>query len=332
LHAYALEAWQVTTADIEVTSRCNLRCEWCFLDRYDADGLPTEVLIRLGEQLRNAGAIFVSFTGGEPFLRRDLEKVLRAYDDLGIACEVKTNATHLADGRIEQLASLPLFDLQVSMYGPDATTATFTHGRYSFDRVRETVRRLVAAGVPVSLSVLVGTHNIDRLDEVHDVVGELAPVYYNPYITPRRGGDGPAAGLRLNARELQEKLAPFLARIGQEEPSSRYRDCATDEVLCSAGRTQIAVGPDGTVAPCLELPWQMGNITDEPLAEVLAQRHALLQCLRPSAVPACRTCTVRDYCDSCVGVAISANGTMTEPWSHRCDLARFAARKKEVSP
>jgi radical SAM protein with 4Fe4S-binding SPASM domain len=160
------------------------------------------------------------------------------------------------------------------------------------------------------------------------MLAELAPVYYNPYITPRRGGDGPARDLRLSARDLREKFAPFLARIGQNNRPSRYRDCATEDILCSAGRTQLAVSPDGWVSPCLELPWRLGNILNEPLTTVIARRDAIVERLRPSSVPMCHDCEVRDFCDSCVGVAITANGTMLQPWTHRCDIARFAATER----
>ncbi len=65
-----------------VTSRCNLRCAHCFyLDELGpSDELTLEELSRFCQEL--GSLTFLRLTGGEPFLRRDLDEVIRLFHDI----------------------------------------------------------------------------------------------------------------------------------------------------------------------------------------------------------------------------------------------------------
>ncbi|HEV2385748.1 MAG TPA: GTP 3',8-cyclase MoaA [Candidatus Acidoferrales bacterium] len=67
---------------VSVTDRCNLRCRYCmpeeeyqWLRREDL--LSYEEIARLAGTFTNAGAAKVRLTGGEPLLRRDLDRLVR---------------------------------------------------------------------------------------------------------------------------------------------------------------------------------------------------------------------------------------------------------------
>src|SRR2546423_14621390 len=60
----------------DLTYRCNERCVHCYLDHEDHGELSTAECIDALEQLAKAGTLFLTFSGGEIFLRRDLEELL----------------------------------------------------------------------------------------------------------------------------------------------------------------------------------------------------------------------------------------------------------------
>ena len=328
LNAYAVANWQIVNTSIETTYRCDLRCSWCYLDRFTDAGLPTLVLRRIGEELRKAGAVFISFTGGEFSLRSDALEILSAFDELDFAIEMKTNGMRLSPTFIGGLSRLPILDFQVSIYGGPEVEGTSTPSGYSLDQVLSNVKRARDAGLPVTLSVLVGRHNVAGLDKLHELLSKCeVEIFYTPYITPNRAGPGAETRLRLSAGELDSLFYPFLQQIGSYTPQGVYRDCSASDTVCYAGRDQIAIGPDGSVYPCLDLRLKLGNLCDEPLIAILARRRGALAGFTIRDMP-CWNCEIRDYCDSCIGIAMVEHSDYRIPSPHKCDVARLYARPR----
>ncbi len=97
-------------ANIDVTNRCNLRCEWCFANA-QARGYVyepsmeqiVEMLTTLREE-RPVPTLAVQFSGGEPTLRDDLPEIIRSAVKLGfIQTQIATNGIKL--GKDETLAA-----------------------------------------------------------------------------------------------------------------------------------------------------------------------------------------------------------------------------------
>jgi MoaA/NifB/PqqE/SkfB family radical SAM enzyme len=56
---------------IELTNRCNLRCQHCFAERHAATGdLPLAVLAQVLQEGKDCGITHLAFTGGEPTIHR----------------------------------------------------------------------------------------------------------------------------------------------------------------------------------------------------------------------------------------------------------------------
>jgi len=90
-------------ANVDVTNRCNLRCEWCFANAH-AQGYVyeptfeqlTDMLTTLREE-RPVPTLAVQFSGGEPTLRDDLPEIISKAVELGfIQTQIATNGIRLA--------------------------------------------------------------------------------------------------------------------------------------------------------------------------------------------------------------------------------------------
>jgi len=70
---YKNPAKYVDDVKIELTGLCNLKCKHCYRggSRKDESGLPVEMLKKAIEPMLRAGVKRISFTGGEPTLRKD---------------------------------------------------------------------------------------------------------------------------------------------------------------------------------------------------------------------------------------------------------------------
>jgi radical SAM protein with 4Fe4S-binding SPASM domain len=78
---------------------------------------------------------------------------------------------------------------------------------------------------------------------------------------------------------------------------------------CQAGIGQGCIGPEGEVMPCVMLPVVIGNIRDQPL-QAIWNSSAVIQSLRERShlSGSCGSCTFRDKCGGCRGVAYAYTG------------------------
>jgi molybdenum cofactor biosynthesis enzyme MoaA len=140
---------------------CNLACTHCFISCSPRNRahrmLSLDEVLRHLEEARRLGVREYYFTGGEPFMNRDLLAMLGATLAQGPAT-VLTNgllvgARHAA--RLADLASASEYtlDVRVSLDGLDAATNDAVRGEGAFERALEGVRRLARAGLSPMVTV-----------------------------------------------------------------------------------------------------------------------------------------------------------------------------------
>jgi uncharacterized Fe-S radical SAM superfamily protein PflX len=101
------------TATIEVTLRCNLRCVHCYnfdrslpvIDPNPEPELSSDEIISAIDQLRTAGCLYLSFTGGEALLHPSLLTFLQHARRRRMLVRMKTNGALLTSERMDQLVA-----------------------------------------------------------------------------------------------------------------------------------------------------------------------------------------------------------------------------------
>ena len=84
---------------LEVTSRCNLRCRYCFANGGAAEQDPSqeELKAAIRDVAQKCGGPLLQFSGGEPTLRDDLPELVRYAREAGCSyTQVNTNGIRLA--------------------------------------------------------------------------------------------------------------------------------------------------------------------------------------------------------------------------------------------
>lgn len=133
---------------------CNLRCRHCFIscapENHSAWFMTREEVGAALEESRGLAVKDYYFTGGEPFMNREIEGILEDALALGPAT-VLTNATLIPARRARTLAALSkgsryTLELRVSLDGFSSETNDPIRGEGTFERCMEGVTELVAAG------------------------------------------------------------------------------------------------------------------------------------------------------------------------------------------
>jgi GTP 3',8-cyclase len=150
---------------ISVTDRCNFRCVYCmprevygidhpFLPR--AEILSFEEIARVARAFHGLGVRKLRLTGGEPLLRRDLERLVAMLAELPeVDVTLTTNGALLAR-KAQLLADAGLSRVTVSLDSlDDAVFRAMNDVDVPIDRVLEGIDAAAAAGLPVKVNTVV---------------------------------------------------------------------------------------------------------------------------------------------------------------------------------
>ena len=121
-----------------VTYRCNARCTMC--NRYKAPSKPEEELSI--ETIRKLPPMnFVNVTGGEPFIRQDLEDIIRELYKKTDRVVISTNG-FFTDRIIDLCTKFPNLGIRVSIEGLEQTNNEIRGLENGFNRGYTTLKKL----------------------------------------------------------------------------------------------------------------------------------------------------------------------------------------------
>ncbi len=160
----------LTYVRLAVTDRCNLRCFYCmpeegihYLPKNEL--LTYEEITRLLTLLATMGISKVRLTGGEPFVRNDLMKLVRTIVEIpGIKnLHITTNGI-LTTPHIPELKKLGIASVNLSLDTLDKDRFKNITRRDEFDAVVKTYSALLDHGIPVNINaVVMEGKNIDDI-------------------------------------------------------------------------------------------------------------------------------------------------------------------------
>jgi uncharacterized radical SAM superfamily Fe-S cluster-containing enzyme len=151
---------------VDVTNRCNLDCPACLSNAntmYSRDPSLDEIVNRLPRvepgffgQLKRPNVVFF---GGEPTVRKDLPKLIKAVTDLGYITRIATNGVRLADEKyVLQLKEAGLADVVMQFDGFDEGISQTLRGERLQERKEQALELLAKHGYRVQLSTMMDKH------------------------------------------------------------------------------------------------------------------------------------------------------------------------------
>jgi AdoMet-dependent heme synthase len=329
---------------LDLTYRCNERCIHCYLDHEDYGEMTTPEIKGVLEQLAEAGTLFLTLSGGEIFLRKDLFELIAFARDLHFDVSLKTNALLVDLKRAHELRNLGVRAIQVSIYSSDpAVHDAITKVPGSLKRSLAAIRLLQEQRLRVKLACPLMKQNLTAYRGVQELAEELGvPYVLDLTITPKMDGDAGILSLRnsvhsllpvlqdpvLNPRPTSEDGAQSGASVTGSASSSGIESNAYDGIPCSAGHNSCYISPYGDVYPCVQMPLATGNVRRERFGEIWTNSREMnrVRAMRESDLPVCSTCSIRQYCERCPGLAQMEGGDLLGAYERACELAEMKAR------
>lgn len=178
-----------------LTYRCNLACEHCYLDAgprqlvktenfADRSELNTDECFKVIDEIAAfAPECLTILTGGEPLLRRDILEIVRRASERGLWVVVGTNGVRISENVAKHLAEAGARGLSLSLDALDADRHDrFRQVRGAWQNTVEGAGILNRTGLPFIVQTTAGSHNAGELDAIADFAYErLAAKVWNLY-------------------------------------------------------------------------------------------------------------------------------------------------------
>lgn len=226
---------------LDLTRRCQLTCSHCYNDSGPTGGHGTMTAgdwTRVLDQAAACGVQRIQLIGGEPTLHPHAAELVDHALNLGLHVEIYTNlvAVSAAWWRTFKRAGV---SLATSYYSHRADQHNAITGRPTHARTRANIQRAISVGVPIRVGI-VDTGDGQRVDQARRDLQALG-----------------VTSIRV------DRVRPFGRASGGQAPDASG--------LCGrCGDGKAAIGPDGTVTPCIMSTWmRVGSVHEEPLADIL---------------------------------------------------------------
>jgi radical SAM protein with 4Fe4S-binding SPASM domain len=338
----------------DLTYRCNERCVHCYLDHDDHGELTTAECLKVLDDLARSGTLFLTFSGGEIFLRPDLYEILAAARRLHFDISLKSNALLVTAERAARLREFGVRRVQISVYSDiPAIHDAITKVPGSLERTLAAIPILLEHGLQVKLACPLMKENLMAYRGVMALAEKLGvPYILDLTITPMMDGSSGPLQHRASVSSLLPVLRDPALQACKPQPSaaaastldvlpsmfgsalsSGIESAAYEDLPCSAGHNSCYISPYGDVFPCVQLPQAAGNLRREKFDDIWYHAPQLerLRAIRESQLPICSRCEIRSYCERCPGLALMEGGDLLGAYERACALAEQKARMAGVA-
>jgi MoaA/NifB/PqqE/SkfB family radical SAM enzyme len=160
---------------VELTNRCNLRCQHCFDERHAATGdLPLEILQKVLREGKSCGIDQVSFTGGEPTIHRQFHEIIRCVCEAGYVFSFVSNGVNFPQIYPLLLTHRNWFrGVTFSLDGAREKTHNRLRGKGSYRRVMRAASICVFKEIPFTLNMVLTAQNRNEVNEMIWLAGRL---------------------------------------------------------------------------------------------------------------------------------------------------------------
>lgn len=257
------------TVTHHVTYRCNLNCDMCCSKLLPPlEELDTNACINLQKEFRKHGTMVFGYSGGEPLVREDLDKLLHSAKDLGMRTCLNTNGT-LLPRRLEILSLADVIEIGIDggVESHEALRGSGTFGEAVAGL--EAAARMEPARPRVTINTILNNRSIkpDQLDEILRLALEYGVRVSFTLAAAHRADERMLTNARRHDPSA-EQFEVFLAWFEREKAGPKAHALQDDPLFfcslgdypdnphripCLAGSLRCVLDPAGLALPCADL-------------------------------------------------------------------------------
>ena len=329
------------SGSIEITRRCNLSCVHCYnnLPLGDEQARRGELTFgehcRLLDEMAAEGCLWLLYTGGEIFARKDFLDIYGYAKKAGFLITLFTNATLIDKAKAEYLSTWRPFSIEVSVYGCTAGTHDRVTGvAGSFARTLAGVKLLVEAGFrPMLKTVALKTNSHELWDLKRYVEEDLGLEFrFDAMINPRIDLSSLPLSMRLSPEEVVEldlmepkRRNEWVKFCEHFNRPVRPSEGGADLYVCGGSHNSFAIHASDGLSTCVI--WNGDKYDLRKGSFKQGWEGFLLEVSRKKTTrrTKCVACELRSMCGMCPANGVLECGNAEEPVDFLCLVAHLRA-------
>jgi radical SAM protein with 4Fe4S-binding SPASM domain len=326
---------------IEITRRCPLECLHCYnnlaMGDLEARGreLTKDEHFKLLDDLADMGCLWLLYTGGEIFARKDFLEIYTHAKRKGFLITLFTNGTLITERTADYLRDWPPFAIEITLYGRTKETyETLTGTSGSYERCLHGIDLLRERGLPLKLKTVpttVNKHEVVAMKEFSEQELHL-DFKFDALVNPRIDCSQSPLAVRLSPEEVVTldlhfpKVATEYRQMAERE--MRYLPAPEDNrtvYSCGGGVNSFAVDPYGNMSICVLSHQQTYDIRSGSVKEGWEQFLLSVRTKERKKISKCVNCRLHSLCSMCPANGELENGDPESPVEFLCEVAHLRA-------
>lgn len=313
-------------SEIALTYRCNNKCTFCYASAPErgpiVGEMTTDEVKRIIDKIVDQAKVpTISFTGGEPTLRRDLFDLIAYARSRKMRANLITNGIRSAEPEfVAKLKDAGLNSAQVSLEAADANVHNQIVGNpRAFEKTVQAVKNLKAAGIHTHTNTTINRYNRDHLHALIDFLADLGQEYLSMNMVIRTGDAVTSQKLKAKSKKPAiENMEIGYQDIGElvlslkkhtESRGMRFvwyspvpyclfnpAQYGLGSQSCAAADGLLSINPSGDVLPCSSFEQGIGNLLHEDFQTIWNTRTAKYWRKKEFMPPDCRGCELANLC------------------------------------
>lgn len=330
---------------IEVTNRCPLECKHCYnnLPMGDFVARAREMSLdehkRLLDELAELGCLWLLFSGGEIFARRDFLDIYAYAKRKGFLITLFTNGTLITEKIADFLADLRPFTIEITLYGGTKETYEKLTGiPGSYDRCLRGIDLLLERKLPLKLKTVALSINKHEIPLMRQMATDRGVEFtFDAMINPRIDCSASPLAVRLKPSEIVQLDLENLERV------SEWRRLARDHgspvsvegesrqiYECGGGLNSFAVDPYGDLSICVLSHVDRYNVREGNFREGWEKYLLAVRTRKTTRPTKCNGCGLKSMCGMCAANGELENGDAESPVDFLCQVAHLRAETLDI--
>lgn len=320
---------------IELSHRCPLNCSHCYNnlpmndDQARRAELSTPEYLHLLDQIADLGCLWLCFTGGEIFARRDFFEIYEYAKRKGFLITLFTNGILIDERMADRLAAMPPFVIEITLYGRTKETyERLTRIPGSWEKCMRGIRLLLARNLPLKLKTVAVSVNKHELSDMKSFAEDLGVDFkFDAMMNPRIDCSSAPLSVRLTPTDILELDCRDEARVSEFQRLGREIGVPKETATmydCGGGVHSWAMDPYGNLTICVLSHVDNFNIREQTFAEAWESLMGVRQ--KPITRPTkCNKCGLKTLCGMCPANGELENGDPEAPVDFLCHVAHLRA-------
>lgn len=320
-----------TIAQWDVNNECNLNCKHCRVsEKNNKEKLSLNQAKELLAQLWYNGITDLNFSGGEPFLRKDLLELISFADKFN-SIVITTNGTLIDEKMCKKLSEFSNVKLSISLDGLKETHDGFRRKKGTFEKVINLLPMLKKYNIKYAIKYTLSKETVADVIEVIKVIAQKGASEFNvrrviafgnadesmllqneKYIEVFKNIVKECKRLNIKVKTGDPLLIPIF-------PELFGIDLKNDDIKniyagCQAGDEIIYIDYQGNVGACSYIPIFADNIKEKTLDDILNNNKLFIELrkYKEKLRGKCAKCKYKTICGGCRASAMALKNSIFE--------------------